>query len=83
MRTLNVQFSDLPLIYCTNTVHNNHRFFTENKSGNIQQRCLRKIFNIKWYDDVGNATLLERANYKHIEKLISMAQTSWGGHVVK
>ena len=47
----------------------------------IQQRHLRQFMHVKWYHKVSNTTILERANCKSIETLVTQSQLRWAGHI--
>ena len=47
----------------------------------FHQRCLRTIFNIKWFDLVPNFDVLKKAKISCIETLLLKSQLRWAGHV--
>ena len=47
----------------------------------FNQRCLRKLLNIKWQDYISNLTVLERAGMTSIEAVIVKNQLRWSRHV--
>ena len=49
----------------------------------FHQRCLRKIFNIKWQEFVSNEEVLERSNLTSIKVILMKHQLRWAGHVTR
>lgn len=48
-----------------------------------QQRILRNIMKINWFDYISNKNVLLRANCPSIETMITRTQMRWVGHVVR
>jgi hypothetical protein len=46
-------------------------------------RCLRKITNTKWQDQVPNTGVLEKCHITGIEAFVIAAQLRWSGHVAR
>jgi hypothetical protein len=46
-------------------------------------RCLRKITNTKWQDQVPNTEVLEKCHITGIEAFVIAAQLRWSGHVAR
>ena len=49
----------------------------------FHQRCLRKIYNIKWQDRVSNLQVLEKCGLPSIECLIIKCHLRWTEHIVR
>lgn len=49
----------------------------------FHQRCLRHILNVKWHNYTPDTEVLERANIKSIEALITRHSLRWSGHLVR
>jgi hypothetical protein len=49
----------------------------------FQQKCLRRILNIKWQSMTPDTVVLQRASCLSIEAMIINNQMRWAGHVVR
>ena len=49
----------------------------------FQQRCLRKIFKIRYFDHITNETVLERAKQQKLHELVSERRMKFVGHVLR
>ncbi len=49
----------------------------------FHQRCLRRIFKVRWFHRVSNKEVLRRAKADTLEKHISSMRLRWFGHVVR
>ena len=49
----------------------------------LHQRCLRKMFHIRWEDCRTNTSVLTEANTTSIEAMIMQNQLHWTGHSVR
>ena len=49
----------------------------------FQQRCLRKIMNIKWESFTSNLEVLQKAQMMSVENVIRKKQLKWSGHVTR
>ena len=49
----------------------------------FHQRYLRSIMNIKWYDRVTNAAVLDRASLTSIDAILQQHRLRWYGHMVR
>ena len=47
----------------------------------IQQKQLRQIMHIKWFQKVSNAQVLQKAGCKSIAIIVAQASLKWAGHI--
>ena len=54
-----------------------------NKLNVFQQRCLRKIFKIRYLDHITNETVLNRAKQQKLHELVSERRMKYVGHILR
>ena len=49
----------------------------------FQQRCLRKIMNIKWESFISDLEVLQKAQVVSVENVVLKKQLMWSGHITR